>query len=397
VVWINPTIKPGEKHKIITGIPGKTGIVYTLDRRTGKFLWARPTIEQNVVSSIDGKTGAVTISPTALFQAKGDEALICPSAQGGKNWPAGAYSPLTGTMYFPLQNTCARVTVSIASRAEPSSYGIRTVTQITPGTTNIGTIHAVSAVTGKTEWKYEQRAGILSLLTTGGGLLFGGDVAGRFRAFDQRTGRVLWETNLGSQVTGFPISFAVGGRQYIAVSVGQAVNTGAYLTLAPELKPSNHSALYIFALPQNWQTARVAPQSGTAPVVATSPGAQPASVSGAPSPLCRKDDAPLAATAPRFTAAQVQQGRSLYMAQQCATCHGDSLRGSPGGPALADAGFRNAWAGRPVQALLECTRSTMPPGRAGTLSDAEYHSLVALILDANNHAPGDQTKGMIWR
>jgi alcohol dehydrogenase (cytochrome c) len=398
VAWINPDIKPGEVHKVITGIPGKTGIVYTLDRRTGKFLWARPTIEQNVVSSIDGKTGAVTVSPKAIFQAKGDQALICPSAQGGKNWPAGAYSPLTGTMYFPLQNTCGGVTVSIASRAEPSSYGIRMATQITPGTTNIGSIHAVSAVTGRTEWKYEQRAGILSLLTTGGGLLFGGDVAGRFRAFDQRTGQVLWETNLGSQVTGFPITFAVGERQYIAVSVGQAVNTGAYLLLAPELKPSNHSALYIFALPQGWQTARAAPQPGAAPAMTSA--VQPAVASSGPAAICRKPDAQspvAAATAFSLSPALVQQGKSLYTAQQCATCHGENLRGSPGGPALADAGFRSAWAGRSVQALLDCTRNTMPPGRAGTLSEAEYLSLLALILDANGHVLSDLSTGLNFR
>jgi alcohol dehydrogenase (cytochrome c) len=58
VAWINPKIKPGERRKVVTGIPGKTGIVYTLDRETGEFLWARPTIMQNVVKSIDGATGS---------------------------------------------------------------------------------------------------------------------------------------------------------------------------------------------------------------------------------------------------------------------------------------------------------------------------------------------------
>ena len=50
VTWINPKIKPGERRKVVTGIPGKTGIIYTLDRQTGEFLWARPTVKQNVVS-----------------------------------------------------------------------------------------------------------------------------------------------------------------------------------------------------------------------------------------------------------------------------------------------------------------------------------------------------------
>ena len=118
MAWISPDIRAGQSYKVITGIPGKTGIIYTLDRRTGKFLWARPTFFQNVVESIDGRTGAVKVAPSALFHATGDRSRICPSAIGGKNWPAGAYSPLTQTMYFPLQNTCADFEVNIASRKE---------------------------------------------------------------------------------------------------------------------------------------------------------------------------------------------------------------------------------------------------------------------------------------
>ena len=91
--WINPRLKPGERRKVVTGIPGKTGLVYTLDRRTGEFLWARPTVMQNVIKGIDGATGAVTVNPDALFTKLGETKLICPSAQGGKNWPAGAYDP----------------------------------------------------------------------------------------------------------------------------------------------------------------------------------------------------------------------------------------------------------------------------------------------------------------
>ena len=67
VAWINPKVKPGERRKVVTGIPGKTGIVYTLDRQTGEFLWARPTVMQNVIKSIDGATGVVTVNPEATF------------------------------------------------------------------------------------------------------------------------------------------------------------------------------------------------------------------------------------------------------------------------------------------------------------------------------------------
>jgi PQQ-dependent dehydrogenase (methanol/ethanol family) len=387
VAWINPDIKPGEVHKVITGIPGKTGIVYTLDRRTGKFLWARPTIVQNVVESIDGKSGAVKIAPTALFKARGDTALLCPSMVGGKNWPAGAYSPLTQAMYFPLQNMCAQFTVSIASRKEASNYGIRAAGMITPGTTNLGSIHAVSAVTGTTLWKMEQRAATTSLLTTGGGLLFGGDAAGRFRAYDQRTGQVLWETNLGSQVTGFPVSYAVGDRQYIAVSTGSAVNTAQYLLLTPEIKPSNNNNLYVFALPTNWQTVRTTPRPQAAPAATPVVAAAPVPASICKNPAAQGSSNGAAPNG-HFSRAQLREGKSLYVQQQCVTCHGANLGGAPGAPALADPGFRAAWTGRTLKALLDCTRETMPPGRGGSLSDAEYLSLIAVILDANGYRPG---------
>ena len=76
----------------------------------------------------------------------------------------------------------------------------------------------------------------MSLATTGGGLVFGGDVAGRFRAFDQETGEVLWQINLGSPVTGFPITYAVDGRQYVAVSTGTASSASGFIGLTPEIR-----------------------------------------------------------------------------------------------------------------------------------------------------------------
>jgi alcohol dehydrogenase (cytochrome c) len=121
--------------------------------------------------------------------------------------------------------------------------------QLTPGTEDLGTVYAISAETGETHWVHEQRAATMSLVTTGGGLIFGGDVNGRFYAFDQETGEVLWEINLGSPVTGFPISFAVDGRQYVAVSTGNAATASGFRRLTPELQPSSSNSLFVFALP----------------------------------------------------------------------------------------------------------------------------------------------------
>ena len=258
VSWINPRLEPGEVRKVMTGIPGKTGVVYTLDRETGEFLWATPTVAQNVISSIDGATGAVSENSEVVFGSLGQEVFVCPTWNGGKDWEAGAYSPLTNTMYMPLRNTCARMMATRTfSDTEPErtesrseTYSIAYRHQLAPGTDNVGTIRAISAETGKTTWLYEQRTATMSLVTTGGGLLFGGDVNGRFRAFDQETGEVLWEINLGSPVSGFPISYAVGGRQYVAVSTGIGGTSTHFTGLTPEIRPSAGNNLFVFALPE---------------------------------------------------------------------------------------------------------------------------------------------------
>jgi len=250
VKWVNPRLRPGEKRQVVTGIPGKTGVVYTLDRKTGEFLWATPTVLQTVVATIDGATGKVTVNPDSIFEKKGDERFVCPSLNGGKNFMAGAYNPTTNTMYYPLQNTCADVTATLDKPSLGNLYGISTKASIAPDAkNNVGTIWAISAETGETKWKYEQRAGTTSVVSTGGGVLFAGDVNGRFRALDQNTGKVLWQVNLGASVTGYPITYAVNGKQYVAVSTGAALATGGAAQLTPELSTGNNNSLFVFALP----------------------------------------------------------------------------------------------------------------------------------------------------
>jgi alcohol dehydrogenase (cytochrome c) len=249
VKWINPRVRAGEVRKVIAGIPGKTGIAYTLDRETGQFLWARETVQQNVIADINVESGAATVNPEKLFTAPGQEKLICPSTSGGKNYPSGTYSPQTGVMYYPLQNTCMMATATQAEINTDVTYALRNRVQLAPGEENVGVIEAISVSTGQTVWKHEQRAGMLSLMSTAGGLLFGGDVNGRFRAYDLRSGAILWEINLGAPVNGYPATFAVAGKQYVAVSTGGSGLALGLGRLAPEQKPGNGNQLFVFALP----------------------------------------------------------------------------------------------------------------------------------------------------
>jgi PQQ-dependent dehydrogenase (methanol/ethanol family) len=246
VAWINPRLESGERRRVVTGIPGKTGIIYTLDRETGEFLWATPSVSQNVVSHIDGATGAVTENSEVVFTGNGQEVMACPIWQGGKDWEAGAYSPLTHHMYMPLRHTCGRVMVDSGN----GWYSLNVRSQITPGEQQLGTIEAISVKTGEVAWSHDQEAFTMSVVATGGRLLFFGDSNGRFKALDQDTGEPLWEINIGSPVTGFPVTYAVEGQQYVAVSTGRSLNTGALARLNPGHRPSVGNNLFVFALPE---------------------------------------------------------------------------------------------------------------------------------------------------
>jgi len=248
VPWINPNVTPGEEYRVLTGIPGKTGIFYSIDRETGEFLWARETVEQNVVTDIDTATGRATMNYDVFYTEAGQTNFVCPSLAGGKDWLAGAYSPLTNTIYYPLQNLCMNATI-LGDEVIFEDQGLDASVVAATGTDQIGTVRGINVETGEELWLHEQRAATGSLLTTGGGLLFGGDTNGRFRAYDQENGDVLWEVNLGSPIGGFPISYEVDGEQYIAIPVGNYLIAGVQLGATPEIRPTTTTNnIFVFKL-----------------------------------------------------------------------------------------------------------------------------------------------------
>ena len=255
VPWINPALRPGERRKVITGIPGKTGLVWTLDAATGEFLWARPTVYQNIMTGLDPTTGRPAFDESTAPRSVRTPAFACPHLLGGKNQPSGAYSPDTNALYMPLNNACMDIAMSVEEAGPSDGYDVRVQVRHLPGvdpdTAPVGRLEALSASTGDTLWLYEQRAPIYgSVLATGGNLLFSGDVVRRFRAFDAETGEVLWQTILNGPVSGRPMTFSVGGRQYLAVGAGGLTQGTGFLQLTPELTtPSGSNTLFVFALP----------------------------------------------------------------------------------------------------------------------------------------------------
>jgi mono/diheme cytochrome c family protein len=159
-----------------------------------------------------------------------------------------------------------------------------------------------------------------------------------------------------------------------------------YLTLTPEVRPSESYNVFVFALPERLAatSAARAPQPARVPAPDRAQAATPAISAATKCAHPRRGPAARSSVLDGvYTAAQSESGRRIYTARQCVSCHGANLQGTAVGPALAGEEFLSAWRGDTVGALSSCMQTTMPPGATGRLSAAEYRDLVAALLEAN--------------
>jgi len=232
---------------------GKQATYDVLDAETGKWIYSKDLGLQNIVSSIDPVTGKKTINPQ-IMPGDGQSKMVCPNVNGAKSWIPGSFNPDTKIMYVPLIEACMDLTpVTDGGRAGLLSAGGRPTLRPRPDSDGkYGRVEAINMVTREVVWTERHRAPVSSgALDTAGGVIFNGSIDRYFRAYDDQTGKLLWETRLTDVPSNAPIAYTVNGKQYIAIGVG---NGGAQATgfaaLTPEIQNLDRSpAVWVFQLP----------------------------------------------------------------------------------------------------------------------------------------------------
>jgi alcohol dehydrogenase (cytochrome c) len=211
----------------------RNGLFYVIDRTTGQFLLGKPFVEVNWMNGFDEKGRPMRV-PGKVPTPEGT--VIKPGNQGGTNWYSPSFSPRTGLFYIPAWVGYSSVYVKqpveytegrIFAGAMPQSP----VPMVRSGQINqrresdgYGAVRAVDPNTGERKWEFKMADVTDSgILTTASNLLFVGGREGYFFALDASNGSMLWKANTGGQVSSGPMTYAVDGKQYVAVASGNSL------------------------------------------------------------------------------------------------------------------------------------------------------------------------------
>ena len=222
----------GQPRKVILWA-NRNGFWYVIDRTTGQFLQGKPFTAVNWAEGFDEKG-----RPKRVLFPTAEGTLVYPNNQGATNWYSPSYSPRTGLFYIPSwMDTYSTYTKGPVEYKEGNQYVGRFPTmafpalRTGPGAINqrlpeegYGAIQAVDPKTGERKWEFKMADVTDSgVLTTATDLVFAGGREGYFFALDARSGEQLWRTSVGGQVSAGPMSYAVNGRQSVAIAAGSVL------------------------------------------------------------------------------------------------------------------------------------------------------------------------------
>lgn len=231
---------------------GKIGIYEALDAVTGEFLFALDLGLNNIVTEIDTRTGDKQVDRSRY--PDGTVQLVCPHGAGAKNFLPASYIASRHVVVVPLNEACMDLFPVPGGGTGGLSSGVNWGIRPRPDSDgNYGRLQAIDLATRETIWTTRQRAPQTSgVLATAGGLVFAAQLDRFLRAYDARNGRLVWETRLNDVSSSSPISYAVAGRQYVAIVVGEGgFHARSFAPLVPELKspPNRGATVWAFALP----------------------------------------------------------------------------------------------------------------------------------------------------
>ena len=201
----------------------RNGYFYVLDRITGQFLSATPFVKKLTwAKGVDAKGRPILAEG---WQPTEEGTQICPAVEGATNWMSPAYHPGTRLFYLQALEKCNVFTKNGEWWKQGESFYGGTARRIDSETPR-KFVRALDPSTGKIVWEHEQHGGGNSwggIVATAGGLLFYCDDDGSFGALDAKTGKLLWTVPLAARWHSSPMTYAVDGKQYVAVAVNSGV------------------------------------------------------------------------------------------------------------------------------------------------------------------------------
>jgi alcohol dehydrogenase (cytochrome c) len=201
------TIDGTTRRVVVT--TGKDGVLRAFDRDTHGVLYETP-----VTTRENAETPVVT-TPTRA----------CPGVLGGTEWNGPAYNPATKLLYVPAVDWCATFTAYEQVRFIPGKGYMGGRTDLDPIDRSQGWLTAIDSSSGAVKWKYRSpRPMVAAVTTTAGNLVMTGELTGDFTIFDAKNGAVVYRFNTGGPIGGGIVTYAAGGKQYIAVASGSPSN-----------------------------------------------------------------------------------------------------------------------------------------------------------------------------